>query len=131
MNTDTPENRWIVVNTSDRYAARKALLGAFRDKLDSFQGKDACCPRAQSKMDEEYPIPVSETEMMAAGSKRTPLTGLIISMMGLVIILFYYSINTTFRSPGQIYRDTFIGKIPWCVFQNDPICNRIQPSVCY
>ena len=43
MNTDTDDNPWVVVNTGDRYAARKALMSSFRDHLKEFQSRGQRC----------------------------------------------------------------------------------------
>ncbi len=43
MNTDSDENPWVVVNTGDRYAARKALMASFREHLHEFQSRGQKC----------------------------------------------------------------------------------------
>jgi polyphosphate kinase 2 (PPK2 family) len=43
MNTDNDDNPWVVVNTGDRYAARKALMSSFRDHLHQFQSRGQRC----------------------------------------------------------------------------------------
>ena len=43
MNTDSDTNPWVVVNTGDRYAARKALMSSFREHLHEFQSRGLKC----------------------------------------------------------------------------------------
>mmetsp|Transcript_39430 Transcript_39430/g.94839 ORF Transcript_39430/g.94839 Transcript_39430/m.94839 type:complete len:983 (+) Transcript_39430:38-2986(+) len=43
LNTDSEENPWVVVNTGDRYAARKSLMKAFRAHLNNFESCGKGC----------------------------------------------------------------------------------------
>jgi hypothetical protein len=105
LNTDMKENPWIVVNTGDRYAARKALLHAFGQYLERFKTRPCCAPKLQVEEQELVPAGISEDKMMAKGFVKAPPLRLTIAFMGLLILLFYYCIHTEFDNP---FRDTVI-----------------------
>lgn len=98
LNTDTDENPWIVVNTTDRFAARKELLRAFAGQLQRFHASNRttrCWPSSTRQIEEHDSPGLSVSEVEKGFVKPWPLTGLI-TMAGLLLLLFYYSEHTTF-----------------------------------
>jgi len=104
LNTDNPENPWVVVNTTDRYNARKQLLHAFRVKLERFKSKKGCCPSSGGVVQEDTPG-ISETEMLEKGFRKPLPIQLLVSLIGLLFLVFFYGEHTTF---GQPFKDTYI-----------------------
>ena len=95
-----------MVNTGDRYAARKALLHAFRKKLERFKTPKCCVPAMESEEKEELtPGSITEDKMMEMGFVKQPPIRLTVAFMGLLLLLFYYCVNTEFGNP---FRDTII-----------------------
>lgn len=98
LNTDSEQNPWVVVNTGDRYAARKALMQAFRVHLDEFQARakdrSLCCPNK--------PLPPSETpgiemdQMMKGKFKKSWRHSVYawVTLMTLLLLAFIYAENT-------------------------------------
>jgi len=106
LNTDLQENPWIVVNTTDRYNARKQLLHAFRVKLERFKTHQGCCPKKSGQGDETQDTPaISEKEMLDKGFRKPLPVQLLAALIGLLWLVFYYSEHTTF---GEPFKDTYI-----------------------
>ena len=107
LNTDLQENPWVVVNTTDRYNARKQLLHAFRVKLERFKTHQGICCEKQSGEDgppSDTPA-ISEKEQLAKGFRKPLPIQLLVSLIGLLLLIFFYSENTTF---GEPFKDTYI-----------------------
>jgi len=106
LNTDTPENPWLVVNTTDRYNARKQLLHGFRVKLERFKAYHGCCAK---KSGEEGPpkesLAISEREQLMQGFRKPLPIQLLVSLVGLLLLVFIYGEHTTF---GEPFKDTYI-----------------------
>jgi hypothetical protein len=90
----------VVVNTGDRFAARKHLLKAFKGKLDRF--KQPASPAHSESIDTQA---IDESEMIERGFTRPLPIELIVSFACLLVLVFYYSEHTTFRNP---FRGTFV-----------------------
>lgn len=100
LNTDSSDNRWVVVNTSDRFNARKQLLNVFQAQLDSFDvGKQSLCGLFHRQRGAERDTPGIEMDRMLASDlgrrfrTRTPLF-----LMCLLVIVWYYVEHTQFDS---------------------------------
>jgi polyphosphate kinase 2 (PPK2 family) len=114
INTDSDRNPWIVVNTTDRYNARKELLQVFEYQLDAFSGPRQglctrlcpriCCGRQQESADESPNLEISEMLDKEYGSRGLRF-GTVVSMMGLLAIIFYYCEHTTFDMMGFLSTD--------------------------
>jgi hypothetical protein len=110
-NTDSSENPWIVVNTGDRYAARKHLLRAFRIKLEYYQKRkrehvDISESRADVIEMQPQPSPGLDEETMIQQSLYRPCSiQFIVSLLGITVIVWYYCKNTSF---GE-FRATLFG----------------------
>ena len=107
LNTDLDENPWVVVNTTDRFNARKQLLHAFGVKLERFKTYHRFCSTKQSGDDgssNDTPA-ISEKEQLARGVRKPLPIQLIVSLIGLLLLVFFYSENTTFSNPFQAYFD--------------------------
>lgn len=102
LNTNSRQNPWIVVNTGDRYAARRKLLHAFDMMLDRFEH------RAEQQEDTPVESPaMDEATMLDRGfSKRMPVQ-LVVSLAGILILIFYYCQHTTFGTHVTNVVDTF------------------------
>jgi hypothetical protein len=106
LNTDTPSNPWVVVNTADRFAARKQLLQVFCRQLDAFvdakrrgAGRRRCCGLIgpSSVEPEELDTPgIAMSQMADWKTKKGLSLQTVIALMGLLILLFYYCEHTTF-----------------------------------
>jgi len=107
LNTDNQQNPWVVVNTTDRYSARKQLLRAFRVKLERFKAQHACCPWQQqaSQVAHEDTPGLSEHEMLEKGFRKPLPIQLLVSLIGLLFLVFFYGEHTTFGHP---FKDTYI-----------------------
>lgn len=106
LNTDLQENPWVVVNTTDRYNARKQLLHAFRVKLERFKTYHGCCPRKAGKEEHLDDTPaISEKEQLAQGFRKPLPIQLLVSLIGLLLLIFIYGEHTTF---GEAFKDTYI-----------------------
>ena len=101
LNTDSDENPWLVVNTTDRTAARKQLLRAFAGQLQRFQARyrsgTPCCPfknrQTPNQTNDTPGLTVAEVEN---GFVRPyPVSGLI-ACAGLFFLLYWYAEHTTF-----------------------------------
>jgi hypothetical protein len=113
LNTESPANSWVVVNTGDRFAARKQLLHAFRMKLERFKMRKhcpTCFPRRQRPRDGADESPhdtpgITEDEMleMSYGGRPLPIQ-LVIALICILSIVYYYCAHTKF---GKQFRATF------------------------
>ena len=95
--------------TGDRYAARKALLQAFRKKLDRFKDPTCCggdeADVGMSRRRTAPVVPITEDEMVDIGySKPLPIQ-LIVALAGLLLVAYYYCVHTQFGNP---FRDSII-----------------------
>jgi hypothetical protein len=106
LNTDSEQNPWVVVNTGDRYAARKALMLSFRSHLKDFESpRRSCSPCSPPKqLPPAHTRGLTTEDMMKNKFKRTWrhsrlawLTG-----MGLLLLAFIYAENTDWE--GAWYR---------------------------
>jgi hypothetical protein len=100
LNTDSDENPWLVVNTGDRYAARKQLLRSFSVQLRRFKTRRVCFPcgppQTPEAVEGKDTLALSEAEMLEKGfTKPFPLFGLL-ALIGMLLLIFYYSEHTTF-----------------------------------
>ena len=86
LNTETKDNPWVVVNTVNRYDARKSLLKVFRSYLhrSSKKGSVSTTTVAQHKMD----MNTMMTNKFAMSNKHRQLIS--ISIMGLLLLLYIY-----------------------------------------
>jgi len=91
LNTDCPDNPWVVVNTGDRFAARKALMQNFRSHLRNFEkrGEEKGEASEQSRV-------VGIDEMMKTTFARSWRHSLLawLTLMGLLLLAFIYADNT-------------------------------------
>lgn len=110
LNTDTPTNPWVVVNTSDRFTVRKQLLQVFCAQLDAYARakhhetahpswcRGLLCPPPSSSAEEASQdtagIPVSD--MVDWKIKKGLSIRTVVGLMALLILLFYYCEHTTF-----------------------------------
>jgi polyphosphate kinase 2 (PPK2 family) len=100
-NTDSTENPWIVVNTGNRYAARKHLLRAFCIQLDNFQKrKREHVGSAETQTDNVESQPISlgldEEAMLQNGLYQPCSIQFFVTLIGISVIVWYYCKNTTF-----------------------------------
>mmetsp|Transcript_11893 Transcript_11893/g.21446 ORF Transcript_11893/g.21446 Transcript_11893/m.21446 type:complete len:409 (-) Transcript_11893:271-1497(-) len=97
LNTDTEENPWVVVNTGDRYAARKALMRAFRSHLHDFEsrGRKCCSPVPKSLPPARTPE-IEINDMMKTKFTRSWRHSLLawITLMVLLLLAYIYAENT-------------------------------------
>lgn len=119
LNTDTDANPWVVVNTTDRYAARKQLLRVFETQLDAYARaqqpkrqswcRGLLCPSGAEAEEPDTPgIPLSE--MLDRKIKKGLPLGAVLSLMGLLILVFYYCEHTTFGDNLNVFLDQFYGR---------------------
>jgi hypothetical protein len=99
LNTDSDANPWVVVNTGDRYAARKALMSSFREHLQEFQSRGQRCspclgpkPHVSSTNTEA----VGVDEMMKRKFKSSWRHSVIawITLLALLVLAGTYGTNT-------------------------------------
>lgn len=100
INTDSDENPWLVVNTGDRYAARKRLLRAFLAQVERYQARKrstttCCVPRQQQSGDALDTPALSVGEVEKGFVKPFPIPGLL-ALAGLMFLIFWYAEHTTF-----------------------------------
>jgi polyphosphate kinase 2 (PPK2 family) len=120
LNTDTNENPWLVVNTTDRFAARAQLLRAFSGQVQRYQARHRsaapCCLPPSSSVSSSMTLPLHNTPAATASSKNnkgsdrqvltvdevergfvkpTPISGLL-ALAGLIFLLYWYADHTTF-----------------------------------
>jgi hypothetical protein len=102
FNTDSRENPWIVVNTGDRYAARKHLLHAFRMKLYSYKmnnvrSTEVCRLSNDVEGQRSQFQGLNEERMLAEGFTRPPVSiQIFVTLLGIVLVVWYYGKHTTF-----------------------------------
>jgi len=97
-----------VVNTSDRYSARKQLLKAFRHKLNSFRPMRWWSRTAGETSEPTYgsrPVAISEEDQVDPGYDKGLPIQLLVALAGLLLLAFYYCEHTTFKNP---FSDTII-----------------------
>jgi hypothetical protein len=112
LNTENPANPWIVVNTADRYAARKQLLRVFQAQLDSFNPRKGFCShicsrlgiRSQPEQRDTPGLEISDMVDKAFNRRMRPRTLLL--LMGLLVLVWYYVSHTKFG-------DSVFGKLTW------------------
>jgi len=97
MNTDTDENPWVVVNTGDRYAARKALMSSFREHL-KFQsrGKKSPCLGPKPSVSPVKSEVIGMDEMMKKKFKSSWRNSMIawVTLLALLVLAGTYEENT-------------------------------------
>lgn len=107
LNTDSDENPWLVVNTTDRLAARTQLLRAFAGQIQRFHARKrtvACCVPSREQSDKPLDTPALTVADVERGFvKPFPIPGLL-AMAGLMLLIFWYAENTTFGTNV----DTFV-----------------------
>lgn len=101
LNTDSDENPWLVVNTTDRYAARKQLLRAFAGQMQRYQARKRstlpCCstqPQQGSEQTDDTPG-LTMAEVEKGFVKPYPISG-VLAWCGLLLLMYWYSEHTTF-----------------------------------
>lgn len=103
MNTDSDANPWVVVNTGDRYAARKALMSSFRQHLHEFQSRgQRCSPcRGPKSRDPAKVEAVGIDEMMKRKFKSSWRHSMIawVSLLALLVLAATYKENTNWDQP--------------------------------
>ena len=110
LNTDTEENPWVVVNTGDRYAARKSLMKVFRSHLQVFEsrGKQGCSPCTTAEKKRAPMDPLDMHAMMETKFSKSWRHSRVawITFMILLLLAFIYAENTNwddswFRTPTK------------------------------
>ncbi|KAL7543313.1 hypothetical protein ACHAXR_012622 [Thalassiosira sp. AJA248-18] len=111
-NTDSQQNAnpWVVVNTGDRYAARKALLKAFRSHLHDFESRGkGCAPCSRGTLvAPPHTQGMEINDMMKTKFSRSWRHSLLawLAFMGLLLLAFVYAENTKwddtwFKTPNK------------------------------
>mmetsp|Transcript_5810 Transcript_5810/g.11854 ORF Transcript_5810/g.11854 Transcript_5810/m.11854 type:complete len:907 (+) Transcript_5810:57-2777(+) len=101
LNTDSNENPWLVVNTTDRTAARKQLLRAFAGQLKRFEARQRnatpCCTLQHGgRYNQRNDTPGLTVAEVENGFVRPyPISGLI-AWAGLFFLMYWYAEHTTF-----------------------------------
>jgi polyphosphate kinase 2 (PPK2 family) len=90
LNTDTEENPWVVVNTGDRYAARTQLLKVFQTQLGVLRDT-----RKTGSSVQETPA-IEVAAMIDWKFKKPCPIQAIVALMAILLLVYYYSINTDF-----------------------------------
>lgn len=118
LNTDVPFNPWVVVNTADRFAARKQLLQVFCTQLDAYAQHAAgrrpwCCgligPSSVEPVAHDTPG-IEISEMANWKTKKGLRLGTVLALMGLLILTFYYCEHTTFGDNLYRFTKTEVGE---------------------
>lgn len=120
LNTDTDQNPWIVVNTGDRLAARKQLLRVFEAQLNAYAraqqpagGRSWCrgllCPAGAESEDQPDTPGIPMSQMVDRSFKKGLNLGALLSLMGLLVLMFYYCEHTTFGDNLNVFLDRFYG----------------------
>lgn len=98
LNTDSEQNPWVVVNTGDRYAARKSLMKCFRSHLHDFESREnGCSPCSAPKpIVPTHTLGMSINDMMKAKNTRSWRHSLLawVAFMGLLLLAYIYAENT-------------------------------------
>jgi polyphosphate kinase 2 (PPK2 family) len=118
LNTDTDANPWLVVNTTDRLAARRQLLRVFEAQIDSFAraqqpgSRSWCsrllCPTGAGPEQQDTPG-ITMAQMVDRKINKGLSLGTVTSLMGLLILVFYYCEQTTFGDNLNILLRRFYG----------------------
>lgn len=119
LNTDTEANPWVVVNTTDRLAARKQLLRVFEAQIDAYarfhsRGRRSwcrglLCPSAADEPEEPETPGITMAQMMDRKINKGLSMGTVLSLMGLLILVFYYCEHTTFGDNLNVFLGHFYG----------------------
>jgi len=99
LNTDCEQNPWVVVNTGDRYSARKALMRDFRSHLNDFQsrGRKRCSPCSPSKsLAPARTQGIEINDMMKKKFTRSWRHSMLawLTLMALLLLAYLYADNT-------------------------------------
>jgi hypothetical protein len=99
LNTDSVANPWVVVNTGDRYAARKALMSSFREHLEQFQSRGQRCspclgpkPRDSSAKTEAITVDEMMKRKFNTSWRHSMITWL--TLLALLVLAGTYGTNT-------------------------------------
>lgn len=108
------------MNTGDRLAARKQLLRVFEAQIDSYAraqqpgsgGRSWCsrllCPAGGGSEQQDTPgIPMGE--MVDRKINKGLSLGTVVSLMALLILVFYYCEHTTFGDNLNVFLSHFYG----------------------
>jgi len=109
------------VNTTDRLAARKQLLRVFEAQIDAYTraqqpgaGRSWCrgllCPTAPEAEQPGTPG-ITMAQMVEKKMKKGLSLGTVVSLMGLLILVFYYCENTTFGDNLNVFLRHFYGDV--------------------
>ena len=95
LNTDSESNPWVVVNTGDRFSARKALMQTFRSHLHKYKTGGKHCSSCCDKDDVDGEA-IEIDDMMKTRYRLTWRHSAIawICFMGLLLLAFIYAENT-------------------------------------
>jgi polyphosphate kinase 2 (PPK2 family) len=112
INTDSPDNPWIVVNTGDRYVARKNLLRAFRLKLERFKERQQflCCQSSYAEKTHQESPAIDEAEMLNRGFNKPIPVQLLMTIVCILLLLFYYSEHPKFGTNIRKGADTLFSR---------------------
>jgi hypothetical protein len=100
INTDTSANPWVVVNTTDRYNARKQLLRVFQAQLDAFRPRKGILQCLSSATDENaMDTPGIEiSDMLDKEFPHRMRASTLMTLIALLVLIWYYVEHTTFGS---------------------------------
>jgi polyphosphate kinase 2 (PPK2 family) len=146
LHTDADENPWLVVNTTDRYAARKQLLQAFAAQVQRFHARHPRAvhflpplssfsfsshhPRRPLQPQSPPPPQVQQQQQSPDMSGLTmaettkgfvrpfPLPGLV-ALAGLLFLVFYYAEHTAFGQHVDTFVDWLSTRGPGATDNND------------
>lgn len=121
LNTESPENPWVVVNTGDRYNARKQLLSAFRMKLERFMARNVCWPKSAETDPQQDTPGIDEATMLEMGFSKPLPVQLVVALAGILFLVFYYCEHTTFGTNV----DTFIRDSTRGIGFNDTVADSV------
>ena len=88
LNTETKENPWVVVNTGNRYDARKSLLNVFRSYLHTSSSKKGPVVSTTKCTQHAMDMNTMMTSKVAMSQKHRQL--MLISIIGLILLVFIY-----------------------------------------
>ena len=95
-NSNNDVSHRVVVNTGDRFAARKALMQTFRGHLELFRTGGKHCSKCCDKVEAEHNDAVEIDGMMKSKFSMTWRQSMLawITFMGLLLLAFIYADNT-------------------------------------
>eukprot|EP00956_Cyclotella_meneghiniana_P043124 scaffold253581_cov43-Cyclotella_meneghiniana.AAC.2 len=95
LNTDSESNPWVVINTGDRFAARKALMQRFRSHLHQYKTGGKHCSSCCDKDDVDGEA-IEIDDMMKRRYRLSWRHSAIawVCFMGLLLLAFIYAENT-------------------------------------